>query len=488
MKGLTVYIPDNLDLDQLLKDHPPTAVKSFNQDYLAYIISLMYSNPSRYKNLLEDGEYIPLCTEVLKDLIGNGDQYLRYLIASDVFITDGQYIKGEKCKGYLLGKEYRGRTKRYRITYPKLIRKLDVNRRHNTERIIRKLPYLHKWYKTKKLTIDKDCADSTLQAKYEVKLKERIKRGSSLTKREIADLSLQSWTSHIDRLYNKKYEHTYAIDDQGGRLYTILTNLSSDFRKFVTYNGIPLVNVDIANSQPYFSTLLLDPAFWIKLMLSQRQKEKVKAKLRRKGIKIRKFRISENLTSIKLNPKIKSQITDKYKCDITYSIYYLMFVNNEESDASTEFERYTKLVISGELYEYFIDEWRSRRKKRLTRDEAKKIMFTIFFSPDVMVESFLTPHARLFQELFPRIFDLFNKIKAQSHNTLAILLQNIESQAMLHQICARIAAEHPSIPIFTIHDSVVTTSGNEQVIKAIMQDELEKITGLLPTLKIEEWR
>ena len=47
------------------------------------------------------------------------------------------------------------------------------------------------------------------------------------------------------------------IDTTAGRLHSTLTQLKSDLRQFITYDGHPLVSIDIVNSQPYLSTVLL---------------------------------------------------------------------------------------------------------------------------------------------------------------------------------------------------------------------------------------
>jgi hypothetical protein len=41
------------------------------------------------------------------------------------------------------------------------------------------------------------------------------------------------------------------------------------------------------------------------------------------------------------------------------------------------------------------------------------------------------------------------------------------------------------LPIFTIHDSIITTSGDEEYVKAIMKEELHNYIGYEPKLKIE---
>ena len=51
----------------------------------------------------------------------------------------------------------------------------------------------------------------------------------------------------------------------------------------------------------------------------------------------------------------------------------------------------------------------------------------------------------------------------------------------------RISKERPTLPIFTIHDSIATTVGNEDYIQKVMQEELTKHIGHPPTLSVEYW-
>lgn len=47
--------------------------------------------------------------------------------------------------------------------------------------------------------------------------------------------------------------------------------------------------------------------------------------------------------------------------------------------------------------------------------------------------------------------------------------------------------EYPNLPIYTIHDSIATTSGNERIVETIMIEELTKHIGIPPTLKFDLW-
>ena len=66
-------------------------------------------------------------------------------------------------------------------------------------------------------------------------------------------------------------------------------------------------------------------------------------------------------------------------------------------------------------------------------------------------------------------------------------LQHIESYLVLDVICKRISEEHPDLPIYTIHDSIATTSGKEGIVEAIMKAELAKHIGITPNLKYDYW-
>ena len=78
-------------------------------------------------------------------------------------------------------------------------------------------------------------------------------------------------------------------------------------------------------------------------------------------------------------------------------------------------------------------------------------------------------------------------IKKNKSNLLPILLQRIESEIILNRVAKRIERERPELPIFTIHDSVVTTVGNELYIQCVMKDEMDKAINLRPNTEIEYW-
>ena len=82
---------------------------------------------------------------------------------------------------------------------------------------------------------------------------------------------------------------------------------------------------------------------------------------------------------------------------------------------------------------------------------------------------------------------MFPLIKKLDKTNLPRLLQRIESHLILLVISKRISRERPDLPIFTIHDSIVTTEGNEDYVQQVMAEELEKAIGFSQKFSIEEW-
>jgi hypothetical protein len=95
---------------------------------------------------------------------------------------------------------------------------------------------------------------------------------------------------------------------------------------------------------------------------------------------------------------------------------------------------------------------------------------------------------RLFDNTYPEIYSLIALAKRDNHAALACLLQSIESEIILHRCCKRIWKEsNHQVPVFTIHDSIATTTEHVEWVKGIMQEELTNAIGIPPTLKEEQW-
>lgn len=65
-------------------------------------------------------------------------------------------------------------------------------------------------------------------------------------------------------------------------------------------------------------------------------------------------------------------------------------------------------------------------------------------------------------------------------------MQHQESTLFIGRVCRRIKAERPSLPLATVHDSLVTTEEHIGLVTAIALDEFKKL-GVIPLFKLEPY-
>lgn len=131
------------------------------------------------------------------------------------------------------------------------------------------------------------------------------------------------------------------------------------------------------------------------------------------------------------------------------------------------------------MYETMAEVCQASLHKPIDRKEAKILMFYLLFSSNQGQHDDITINQmrKIFSsELFPKVAELFKLIKhkykhveeEKQHNRLACLLQSIESEIILHRCCKRIWEEgNQQIPVFTIHDSIATTTEHVEYVKEL---------------------
>jgi hypothetical protein len=255
----------------------------------------------------------------------------------------------------------------------------------------------------------------------------------------------------IHRFANKDFY--FNIDDNVGRFHSNLTNIKRELRHFITYDGQKLVNIDIKSAQPVFSTLLLSKVFY----------QKSEARL-----SIFSFPV--------INSVLQSPLTSK-----SLSSSYMMLVKTLQYIDIQCIEYYCSLVYSGEFYEKLLK--LIYRDKKVTKSQVKVDVYRVFFSKNRSNNPFKTN----FKNLFPDVYRVFALFKRKDHTCLSRLLQSIESKIMIEYVAVRVAHERPEIPIFTIHDSMATTVGNEGYLIQVIKEEAFRLTGLKLKVGVEYW-
>lgn len=487
--GYFALIPSNLDLEAHLAQYPITdymfvkdnngIIRSvsryggigpslkFDPVRFIYILGLISSIPARNKDSITENGYVSINSRLIRNFFKDYLSYLDYLVLTGVLETDGQYIQGKQSKGYKFTERY-ANAPLIRYDYPAFLQSTD-NVASIQEEIYNKetgdfvhnpildFPYLSYWYSTKGLQIDEEAA---LNYAYQM-MQDKISKG------------IQSWDINRDKsrnnlikrknpltqyhaaLYNINSiaigDYKVSIDSNVHRLHSVITNLQKNYRRFLSYNGQKLVNVDISNSQPYLLCLLLNPSFWDKAS----------------DIPLNIGMLSQNI----LGMIQEENLSEIYKYVLSISACH-----------DTALENYIQTVSQGKVYEYMQEVINKRESVNLKRDDIKTMILTTLFSKN----RFMPTYKKYFKQSFPQIYELIRLVKKENHETLACILQNIESEIILHRCCLKIWDENNhQIPIFTIHDSICTTAGNEGCVYNTMLQTLTENMGFPPHIKIE---
>ena len=237
-----IYIPSNLDLPALLDQEHCNAT---DIDRLHYIINLIYEQRAIYKS---DEEFVPLKAIYMRRIIGRAgktyNEYINILINKGVIACDRRYIVNEKSFGYKLCDKYAD-VKHTRVSITSASLKANVNR----------------WQDCRKpMGCLKDKMDRfTKVHKHIYQFIEKIEIDYPSALSSIETLSNQEYNKNkitIDKFRDKEF---YLHRDEFGRIHTNLTILKSTLRKFLSYKGNKLVNIDVVNSQPLLLLLAIKP-------------------------------------------------------------------------------------------------------------------------------------------------------------------------------------------------------------------------------------
>ncbi|PNQ72793.1 hypothetical protein C1T31_09795 [Hanstruepera neustonica] len=475
-----------MDIDQLTHENPPCFKKyKFKRDMALYIINLINALPLFNKDLMFEG-FVPLNSKLLQDKIANYKEYLNYLEHElKIIECDNQYIPGFKSKGYRLTEQYRTEIKSQSVVDFTFGRKLKFERNKRAASVAH-LEYLTKWFNPK-LEIDLDFVNAFLREEYQLKRYNQALWDYDRNRKKFKEPMMQFNHAKISAEKIDRQDYYLLHDENVYRFHSNLTNMRSIIRNAVTYDGQKLISIDIKNSQPYLSTILLSRSFWIEQKFGAKNEESLSIsfdepqRVTNKGFNdFKRLNYeSERGFDERLNiSQIKIHENDSY----------IMLGDIDKSLMNSEFSNYINLVVNGGLYEFLEEEFKINLGEVFSnRKDVKAAVFQVLFTDNRFFGQDEARPKKLFQELFPYVYEVFKQIKSKDKSLLPRLLQSIESYLMIDVIAKRISIEYPEAPIYTIHDSIATTEEYVDIVQQIMSEELSKAIGHPPKLAREEW-
>jgi len=455
-------IPENLDIENLIELNSIEFYRNkLKKEKLIFICDALLNSRAKHRKQIEKKRnlFVPLSSNILQEVAYDYKKYLDFLLKTKIILTDNHFRRGIKCFGYRFTDPYTGqRNKTITVSSYSLkkARSRAIQKRNQElKKELRRYRYITKWWDSGLLKIDVEAAHMWLD-QYEIEKIQIIKNEAIPDKEFRIKMAIET-TVDFKTLVNAINYHkaTYSFSGKSHRFYNPITNIKKELRDFLTYDGQRLVEIDLKNSQPFFATCLLDLSFW-------ESTKKLNLKNINKGIY---NTILKNLVFEDIITLLKSPESLVYK--------------------GIDAKKYSNLVINGHFYEYLSKHFKLKYPDRFnSRNNIKQEVLRIFFVENRKINLRFYRPCQTFSRHFPTISKLFYLIKSVETNFLPIILQSIESYLFLDIICKGISIEHPNIPIFTVHDSIITTEGNEKIVNEIIIQEIENWTGFKPTTKI----
>ena len=478
-------------------------VPDFHSDDLVRLLNLVAelpaSNRKLAKKVRKHGGYVPISARLAQVMVRHYNHYLAYAVRTEILETDelwwpaSEGVEG-KCQGYRFIPAYcagqqsgaGARMQLVKLADPKRIAK--AKRQARTPERLTKVEKRARWDRERRhhhllqwlgpqtlLRIDQDAAMAYITDRLvhlEQYPEEGRKKRSGWKPKWVKETDWEQYISPVEQHTQRQrsimrlagQELWPSIDTTAGRLHTTLTNMSGELRQFVSMEGHgPLVSIDLVNSQPYLANVLLNPTFYRETAHSQ-DFRRTASGLNKAGRGV----MEEGRRRVKEGEEEPGIMLGKLL----------------QHDVAEDVNKFAELTGSGQFYEALAAEFANQGEAALqSRSALKELVFQVLFTKN----GYGSASKRAFRTLFPTVDQVFRILKKGDHSTLARLLQTLEAHLFLHIIGKRVTRELPSVPVFTIHDSLVVPQEYADQVQDIMREELVSAVGVPPTLKREAW-
>ncbi|MBD3638341.1 MAG: hypothetical protein HUJ25_13395 [Crocinitomicaceae bacterium] len=490
--------PINLDLNSLRESIPLDS--STSNDRILLIINQIYQTYVFDEGMRRNDDYVYVYAHVLESCYYKYRKILDWLKENEVIEIYEGFSKGVYPKCYRLHSTYRHqKSKLVHVTDPRVIKYLRNNQLDLSETTINRYPALWKFFREGKLKFDRTNIESILQDQLDQDI---LNIGEDNAYRRYSEKVFSIGWIESNRYWFKQ-------DKFGKRLHTNITNLKSELRSNLLYDdSSKLVEVDIRNSQPYFSIPVLEKVF-------EDNQEEIREYMMEEygiGIDIMKndqdnsINVSYTLQETQSNPLFMGY--SEYKNLILSGDLYDVFkFKGQEQYGENYLQDYVNRLLIVRNYQVINNGGKkisyggkTPRKQPISnsswvapdlrgyqdRTIIKTMIFGVFYGKHEISSSH-GDYKSLFKSLFPDVWYALGIIKGgegKSGREFAKKLQRMESASILDVICKRLTKAKRNLPLYTIHDCVMTTEENVDYVTEVLQEELTRITGYPPEINI----
>jgi hypothetical protein len=462
MNGL---IPKSIDLDLLVSQVKGTKRKLDPiRNGIIYILSKI-----TFETVIKERpqHYLHLNHEKLNEIVGKGDGSTnRVKIILDLLINNQivEYIPHEikkKSAGYRLNINYRINEFK-ELPYGQRISE-KIQQQYSIAQVLHISSNLNYDYLDRQFELHNLNLHTQLHDDLKSVVSQFLKLISSKrTVKPHCELLLANYIGYIISTMSKieRKEFSASISPSNNRYNSILTNFPKPLRNYLTINNLPAIEIDIKSSQPYFLSVVLNHEF---------------SYSERKG----SFNLHSLFPNIQQVIHIFGEKQELNELKLSNKIFGFYFSDEEISNIN----KFRSIDFTNDFYQ-FIRDLGGQSISNLKRQNIKKNMMSYLYDDNHISRS-QNIVAKILEIEYPSVNLFISKVlKRWSASNFALILQRVESYVIQGSACKNIINNRPSIPLFTIHDALITNEvyGNE--ILESFRNEIHQITNKDVGLKI----
>jgi|GEM_PF-1785139 len=501
-------VPVTVDVSGLvtrLNLSPTRSHNLTNKTY--YFLSLIVAHNDNYRlNEANDG-YRNICSVQIKKVLGNKDYYLilnLLLRTTDPIVETNQSWhnpaaadKKGFCMGYRLTRKYNSGELVFK-TIPTKISKAAAQ--HIPEETVEgemnsKYQFLHDQFDKHRLTFDGRVYDYVRS--FGTELLSRVVNNNPYQTELIYNL-IGRWLYYLDQIDKNIIWH--SVSSKNHRLASSITNLPRILRPFLMCDDLLMGMADVSSSQPYILASVISDRFFtdsdngynLATIYPDLYKELVSSGYIKSDIDNSN---TDNNNSIYYYSTYSGNTGNNYYSN--NSIDQLKSNNNKTTNHSSimwckfftpddmvSISRYIQSPFKDDFYSHVIRTYHEKNGHQFNGDIQKerqglKSSFMYVLFEDNLNHRNHNPNIQLVQNEFPGV----DKWIREAHSVIgkrrfAHLLQRAESYLLLNDVCKRFNQLFPVVPLFTIHDAILTHPKYLPVLTSFLVDRLAKITGV----------
>lgn len=459
--SVDVYLPNNLDLDSLIKQYPLTIFREKKDKTEEPIhidinaIKWCISTVCFFSSVTDqqDGNPNISSTNFRKHCMKTYAQHLEWCERAGIFEIGNSYKRGSHAKKYKLNPVYDTMVVKDKANF-------NTPNRSDTEADDHD-QWLNTYYSG--LTLDRTEANNKIE-QYE---RDIASINTDLYTHVLTDAEERTARLERNRLIRKR-NHLFIYADRfdsikmnGKRNNTnyrhesVVSHSPSEIRHGIHYMKQDLVSVDLKNSQLFFLCVVI-----------------------RDMIHNHTSLFSPYCGSVPKKPSNTVNIQQ-------LGFYSVPLTLRNHLKIGEDFQVFESACIDGSLYETVGKMYTEMYGIERERDWSKQNVFMWLFDVNKQ-QNDRSSIDKVFRKNFPAVHTIVQMFKEHENRTLSIILQRIESYFVLDMI-AKTLMVATRIPFFTLHDSIVTLEQHVNTVSTLIKSVIIEATGIAPQIDLQQW-